>query len=151
MLYERMIAMKYSFKKICTSAIVLAVTVFTVTALAADDTSTYGFRKGKANHYGTGGEQTFVYSDSHHADTETLIESGIIDQATADKISEYMSEKHREISAIYDNMANMSAEERHKAFAEKSTSRKDGLEGLVEAGIITEEQSELIKNHTENQ
>ncbi len=142
--------MKYCFRKICGYAAVLAITVFTVSAFAADTTSEYGFRMGKANHYGTGGEQTFVYSAGHHADTEALVESDIIDQATADKISEYMSKKHEEISAVYADMENMSAEERHEAFAERKRERKGGLEELVDEGIITKEQSDSIKNYTES-
>ena len=106
--------------------------------------------KGKANHYGEGGEQSFVYSRSHHIDTESLIESGIIDQETADKISEYMSKKHEQISSVYDGMTNMSEEERHKAFAERKISRKDNLEELVNEGIITKEQSDSIKKYIEN-
>ena len=142
--------MKYNFKKICGYAVVLMITVFTVTAFAAGEGADYSYRKGKANHYGTGGEQTFVYSDSHHADTEALLDAGIIDQATADKISEYMSKKHEEISAIYDNMEDISPDERHNIFAQRKTSRKDGLEELVDEGIITKEQSDSIKNYTEN-
>ncbi len=143
--------MKNNIKKICGCAIVLAITIFTVTAFAASETDDYGFRKGKAEHYGTGGEQTFVYSKSHHADTEALIEAGIIDQETADKISEYMSKKHEEISAMYNDMEGMSPEERHNAFNERKSSRKDGLEGLVDDGIITEEQYDTIKNYAENE
>ncbi len=142
--------MKNNIKKICGCAIVLAITIFTVTAFAAGESDDYGFRKGKAEHYGTGGEQTFVYSKSHHADTEALIESGIIDQETADKISEYMSKKHEEISSMYNDMKNLSPEERHTAFDERKNSHKDGLEGLVDEGIITEEQYDNIKNYAEN-
>ncbi len=143
-------AMKYSIKKICGCAVILAITVFTAAAFAADETSDYSFRKGKAEHYGTGGEQTFVYSESHHADTEDLIEAGIIDQETAEKISEYMSKKHEEISAMYDDISTMSPQERHTAFAERKNERRNGLEGLVDEGIITKEQSDSIKNYTEN-
>ncbi len=137
--------MKCNIKKICGYAVVLAATVFTVTAFAAEDTADYGFRKGKAAHYGTGGEQTFVYSEKSHNDTESLVESGIIDQETADKISEYMSKKHEEISRIYDGMSDMSPTERHTAFAERKSSRGNGLEELVDAGIITQEQADMIK------
>lgn len=142
--------MKCNIKKMCGFAAVLTLTVFTVTVFAAGETSNYSFRKGKECHYGTGGEQTFVYSDSHHADTETLIDAGIIDQATADEISEYMSKKHEEISAIYDGMADMSPEERHTAFAQRKSSRKDGLDELVDEGIITKEQADSIKEYNEN-
>ena len=142
--------MKHGLKRLCGYVIALSTVVFTVTAFAADGTADYGFRKGKANHYGTGGEQTFVYSKSHHADTESLVESGIIDQETADRISDYMSEKHEEISSMYEDMADMSAEERHAAFAERKAARKDSLGELVEKGIITQEQSDSIKNYNEN-
>ncbi len=142
--------MKNNIKKIFGCVIVLTMVVCAATAFAADETSNYSFRKGKENHYGTGGEQTFVYSHSHHADTEALIEAGIIDQETANNISEYMSKKHEDIKAMYSDMANMSPEERHTAFEERKTSRGNGLDELVDKGIITKEQYDSIKEYTEN-
>ena len=160
-------------KKICAVLSAAAIVAAMGTAFAAEDeTADYGFRKGKANHYGTGGEQTFVYSqqtdaddesadfsyrqgkahrggaDKSHIDSEALVEAGIIDQAAADAISEYAAKKHEEISAVYENVAEMSPEERHAAFEERKAARADGLDELVGAGVITAEQAEAIRNYT---
>ncbi len=170
--------MNSKVKRICAvlSAAAMIAALSVCTAFAAEDpTADYGFRKGKLNHYGTGGEQTFVYSQQtdtedeaantdgysykqgkahrggteySHFDSETLVEAGIIDQATADAISEYASKKHEEISAVYENMDNLTPAERHTAFAERKASRADGVDELVEAGIITAEQADAIKNYT---
>ena len=160
-------------KKICAVLSAAAIVAAMGTAFAAEDeTADYGFRKGKANHYGTGGEQTFVYSqqtdaddesadfsyrqgkahrggaDKSHIDSEALVEAGIIDQAAADAISEYAAKKHEEISAVYENTDNMTPEERHAAFEERKAARTDGLDELVGAGVITAEQAEAIRNYT---
>ena len=163
-------------KKICAVLSAAAVVAAMGTAFAAEDeTADYGFRKGKANHYGTGGEQTFTYSqqtdaenesadtaefsyrqgkahrggeDKSHIDSEALVEAGIIDQATADAISEYAAKKHEEISAVYENTDGMTPEERHAAFEERKAARADGLDELVGAGVITAEQAEAIRNYT---
>ncbi len=51
-----------NIKKICAVLSAAAIIAAMGTAFAAEDeTADYSFRKGKANHYGTGGEQTFVY------------------------------------------------------------------------------------------
>lgn len=166
--------MNGKIKKICAAVSAAAVIAAMGTAFAADNTTEYGYMKGKANHYGTGGEQTFVYSqkadtedaseeavdysyrqgkahmggtDKAHYDSEDLVEAGIIDQATADAISEYAAKKHEDISAMYENTADMTPEERHAAFEERKAERKDGVEALTEAGIITAEQAEAIKNY----
>ncbi len=184
-------------KKLCAVLSAIALTASMGTAFAAESTEDYGYRQGKANIYGTGGEQTFVYdensadadygyrqgkaniygtggeqtfvydensadadygyrqgkahrggADSRHIDSGALVEAGIIDQATADAIAEYASKKHEDISALHENAANMTSEERKAAFEERKAQRKDGVDELVEAGIITEEQAEAIKNYT---
>ena len=165
--------MNGKIKKICAAVSAAAVIAAMGTVFAADNTADYGYLKGKANHYGTGGEQTFVYSQktdaeedtasadysyrqgkAHrggteygHYDSEALVEAGIIDQATADAISEYAAKKHEDISATYENTADMTPDERHAAFEERKASRKDGVDELVEAGVVTAEQAEAIKNY----
>lgn len=165
--------MNGKIKKVCAAISAAAIIVAMGTVFAAEETADYGYLKGKANHYGTGGEQTFVYTqkadaeddtasadysyrqgkahrggmDKAHYDSEDLVEAGIIDRATADAISEYAAKKHEEISAMYENTADMTPEERHAAFEERKTSRKDGVDELVEAGVITAEQAEAIKNY----
>ena len=164
--------MNGKIKTICAVISAAAIIAAMGTAFAAEDeTADYGYMKGKANHYGTGGEQTFVYSpkadaeddtasadysyrqgkahrggmDKAHYDSEDLVEAGIIDQATADAISEYAAKKHEEISAMYDDTADMAPDERHTAFEERKETRKNGVDELVEAGVITAEQAEAIK------
>ncbi len=164
--------MNGKIKKICAAVSAAAMIAAMGTVFAAEDETTdYGYLKGKANHYGTGGEQTFVYSqktdteddaasadysyrqgkahrggmDKARYDSEDLIEAGIIDQATADAISEYAAKKHEDISTMYENTADMTPEERHAAFEERKAERKDGVDELVEAGVITAEQAEAIK------
>ena len=165
--------MNGKIKKIC-AVVSAAAMIAAAGTVFAEETADYGYMKGKANHYGTGGEQTFVYSqtadaeddtasadysyrqgkahrggaDSRRIDSEALVEAGIIDQATADAIAEYASKKHEDISALHENAANMTPEERGAAFEERKAQRKDGADELVEAGIITEEQAEAIKNYT---
>ena len=162
---------KKIFAAVSAAAIIAAMgTVFA----AENETAAYGYLKGKANHYGTGGEQTFVYSqktdtddetentadysyrqgkahrggmDKAHYDSEDLVEAGIIDQATANAISEYAAKKHEDISAMYENTADMTPDERRAAFEERKAERKDGVDELVEAGVITAEQAEAIKNY----
>lgn len=169
--------MNGKIKKVCAAVSAAAVIAAMGTVFAAEETADYGYMKGKANHYGAGGEQTFVYSqktdadsdtaddtasadysyrkgkahrggtDKAHYDSEDLVEAGIIDQATADAISEYAAKKHEDISAMYENTADMTPEERHAAFEERKAERKDGVDELVEAGVITAEQAEAIKNY----
>lgn len=167
--------MNGKIKKICAAVSAAAMIAAMGTVFAAEEEATdYGYMKGKANHYGTGGEQTFVYTqkadaddetentadysyrqgkthrggtDKAHYDSENLVEAGIIDQATADAISEYAAKKHEDISAMYENTADMTPEERHAAFEERKASRKDGVDELVDAGVITAEQAEAIKNY----
>ncbi len=158
-------------KKVC-AAVSAAAVIASMGTVFAEETADYGYMKGKANHYGAGGEQTFVYSqkadtddetentadysyrqgkahrggmDKAHYDSEDLVEAGIIDQATADAISEYAAKKHEDISAMYENTADMTPDERHAAFEERKASRTDGVDELVEAGVITAEQAEAIK------
>ena len=164
--------MNGKIKKIC-AVVSAAAMIAAAGTVFAEETADYSYMKGKANHYGTGGEQTFVYSQkadtedntasadysykkgkAHrggteygHYDSDALVEAGIIDQATADAISEYAAKKHEDISATYENMSDMTPDERHAAFEERKASRKDGLDALVEAGIITADQAEAIKNY----
>ena len=169
--------MKGKIKVICAVLSAVAIIAAMGTAFAADDEpADYGFMKGKAHHYGAGGEQTFVYSPkddtdgetentgdygykrgkahrggerNNHFDTEALVEAGIIDQSTADAISEYAAKKHEEISAMHENMHDMAPQERREAFEEREAERKDGIDKLVEAGIITSEQADAIRNFKE--
>ena len=155
--------MKRIVSIICLAA--LLVSVLSMTAFA-EGSENYGFNKGKSENesrhsvYGQLGhtdEQVdrSGYVDSHvnsdaaisTLNTDALVESGIIDQETADKITSFAATKHTDISAIYDGLDSMTPAQRNEAFAARKkadATQGDTVTELVSAGIITQEQADAI-------
>lgn len=83
-------------------------------------------------------------------DVDALLEAGIIDQETADKIKEYATSKQEEFNATLEGFDEMTPEERTEAFAGFKDGRfkgscMDGLmDALVEAGVLTQEQADAV-------
>ncbi|MGN1019674.1 MAG: hypothetical protein ACI4O7_04810 [Aristaeellaceae bacterium] len=81
------------------------------------------------------------------SDAEAMLEAGVIDQDTLDRIVAYAAEKHADISSIYADVSGMTPQERNAAFAARKS--RDGDTGdtvaeLLEAGIITQAQADAI-------
>ena len=143
----------------------LLVSALSLTAFA-EGNANYGFNKGKAENesrhavfsqMGKTTEQVDKsnYVNSHvNADAaiatlnaEMLVEAGIIDQGTADKIAAYATSKHTDISAIYDGMDSMTPAQRSEAFADRKrtdSNKGDTVDDLLAAEIITQEQADAI-------
>ncbi|MBQ9009854.1 MAG: hypothetical protein IJ088_11070 [Clostridia bacterium] len=156
--------MKRIVSIICLAA--LLVSILSMTAFA-EGNADYGFNKGKAENesrhavYSQLGKTTEQvdksgYVDSHvnansttiaTLNAEALVEAGVIDQETAGKIAAYATQKHTNISAIYEGMDSMSPTARHDAFAaRKSTDSNlgDTVTELVTSEVITQEQADAI-------
>ena len=72
--------MNGKIKKICAAVSAAAIIAAMGTVFAAEDeTADYGYLKGKANHYGTDGEQTFVYSQKADTDSDTADDTASAD------------------------------------------------------------------------
>lgn len=88
-----------------------------------------------------------AYSDSQHLDANVLLEAGIIDQTTADKIAAYANDKHELIHEGYDGgLSDMTPEERHTFYGSRKedNAKGDSVEELLNAGVITQEQADSI-------
>ena len=155
--------MKRIVSIICMAA--LLVSVLSMTAFA-EGNENYGFNKGKSENearhavysqLGHTSEQVDKsgYVDSHvnsdaaiaTLNTDALVEAGIIDQETADKIAAFATAKHTDISGIYDGMDNMTPAQRNEAFAARKGADAgpgDTVAELVAAEIITQEQADAI-------
>lgn len=155
--------MKRIVSIICLAA--LLVSVLSMTAFA-EGNADYGFNKGKTENesrhavYSQLGKTTeqvdkssyvdsYVNADAAIAtlDTDALVEAGVIDQETADKIAAYATAKHTNISAVYDGMDSMSPTARHEASAARKSADSntgDTVADLVAAEIITQEQADAI-------
>lgn len=141
-----------------------------LTAFAAEsDAASYGYQKGQQqnmNRHSAYGElaslttdadrQSFfeqhdigggLYSDAAHLDADALVEAGLVDQDTADRIESYASEWHAQISGRYStDLAAMSPADRHTWYAGFAGEREtDSLDRLTLAGIISAEQAEAIR------
>ena len=155
--------MKRIVSILCLAA--LLVSVLSMTAFA-EGNENYGFNKGKTENesrhavYSQLGKTTEQvdksgYVDSHVSadaaiatlNTDALVEAGIIDQETADKIAAFATAKHTNISSIYEGMDSMSPTARHEAFAARKSadnSQGDTVAELLAAEIITQEQADAI-------
>ncbi len=79
-------------------------------------------------------------------DLTKLVESKVIDQATADKMTEYMQKKHEEMKADMEKVKAMTEEERKEYFESKKVKVKlDILSDMVDNGVITQTQADAIK------
>lgn len=76
-------------------------------------------------------------------DLSGLVEKNIIDQATADKIKAYRTEKAEEMKVNMEKVKNMTEAERTEYFKTQVT--KEPYADLVSAGIITQAQADQIK------
>lgn len=87
-----------------------------------------------------------AYSDAQHLDAEALVTAGVIDQATADAITAYASEKHDAIHSAYESKSDLTPDERHAFFdsLQKDDFDGDSVDELLDAGILTEEQAAAI-------
>ena len=78
---------------------------------------------------------------------DDLVTKGIIDQATADKVSEYQAKIEAERKTDMDKMKSMTEAECKAAFENTEKPQPiDQLAEMVNAGVITEAQAEAIKN-----
>lgn len=89
------------------------------------------------------------YGAAQHLDAEALVEAGIIDQTTADKIAAYGFAKHDDIHARYEGKAEMTPDQRQAMY---ESAEADGFDGdsvseLLNAGIITQEQADAINSY----
>lgn len=162
---------KFMFQSLLAVALVAGGTM-TAFAAETDDTNSYGYLTGQSQNssrhtqfeslagfttdaernaffeaQGIGGGQ---YSDSQHLDVEALIQAGIIDQATADNMKVYGSDKHDSIHNRYSgDTSSMTPEERHTLYAgyEKDGFDGDSVDELLSKGIITQEQADAIQEY----
>ncbi|MGL5437063.1 MAG: hypothetical protein ACRDBO_17085 [Lachnospiraceae bacterium] len=89
------------------------------------------------------------YSAAQHLDAEALVASGIIDQATADKIAAYGSTKHDAIHGRYEGKSEMTPDQRQAMY---ESAEADGFDGdsvseLLNVGVITQEQADEINSY----
>jgi|GEM_PF-6001233 len=86
--------------------------------------------------------------------TESLVSGGIITQEQADAISAYFEQKQAEKKEEMEKVKSMTDEERKAYFEslkEQKTQKEDLLSELVNAGIITQEQADAIKEQMKPQ
>ncbi|QGU94062.1 hypothetical protein GOM49_01950 [Clostridium bovifaecis] len=77
---------------------------------------------------------------------DTLVKSGKITQAQEDKIIEFMNKKEEARKTEMEKIKNMTEEERKAYFQEsKSKEKTDLLSELVAAGIINQEEADIVK------
>ena len=149
--------------------VVLSICALFACAAFAEGTEAYGFQKGQQendvrhavyeqleNHDAPFDKSG--YEDVHAnggamevtLDGTALVEAGVIDQETVDRIAAYAAEKHVDISAVYEGIAEMTPPQRAEAFESRKSS--DGAEGdevseLLTAGILTQEQADAIADY----
>jgi len=101
--------------------------------------------------HGRGGDAG-LFSKDIKASLDALVENDIISQATADKISTAFEGEQSERQAEMEKVKNMTDDERKAYFEEKKNSGEKPagmLEQLVDDGIITQEQSDKIKEYNQ--
>ena len=149
--------------------VILSICALFASAALAEGTEDYGYQKGQQendarhavyeqleNHDAPFDKSG--YADAHvdggameaTLDADALVEAGVIDQETADRIAAYAAEKHADVSAIYEGIADMTPQQRAEAF--ESRKSLDGTVGdevseLVTAGILTQEQADAIADY----
>lgn len=86
------------------------------------------------------------HMDGRHINFDSLIENNIVDQSTADKMSNFMKEHMAERQSEMEALKDMTDDERD-AFMETHKKEKiDILSEMLEAGIITTEQKTVIES-----
>jgi Tfp pilus assembly protein PilP len=79
-------------------------------------------------------------------DVSSLVTKGVIDQATADAITTYMTQKETDMKAEMDKVKSMTDTEKKAYFESKKSETKTNLsDELVSKGIITQDQATAIK------
>ncbi len=77
---------------------------------------------------------------------DELIAAGVIDQATADRLSEFMKQQAAERKAEMEKVKEMTAEERQAYMESRQNAGKAGcLSEAVAAGVITQAQADAIQ------
>ncbi|WP_099188800.1 hypothetical protein [Tepidibacter mesophilus] len=88
----------------------------------------------------------------HEERVNKLVEDGIITQDEADKWIKFSAEKMEERKAEMEKIKDMTAEERKAYFTENRKEKGEGLAELVEAGVISQDTADKIKEiHQDNQ
>lgn len=88
----------------------------------------------------------------HQERVDKLVEDGVITQDEADKWMEFSAEKAEERQVEMEKIKDMTAEERKEYFNENHKQKGEGLTELVEAGVISQDTADEIKeNHQNNQ
>ncbi|MDY3920452.1 MAG: hypothetical protein SOZ59_15905 [Candidatus Limivivens sp.] len=150
-------------KKIISSALITLLLCGSCLSVHAEqDTSSYGYLTGQQEsssrralfdgasgltsdeareaYFAANGIGGGEYTDTQHLDAEELLEAGVIEQETADRITAYVSGKVSSIQGRYvADIGSMSPEERNAYY---ESFRKDGSAGdtvaeLLGAGVIT--------------
>ncbi len=86
----------------------------------------------------------------HQERVDKLVEDGIITQDEADKWMEFSAEKSEERQAEMEKIKDMTAEERKAYFTENRKEKGEGLTELVEAGTISQDTADKIKENHQN-
>ncbi|CAH2212281.1 hypothetical protein [Tepidibacter aestuarii] len=86
----------------------------------------------------------------HEERVNKLVEDGIITQDEADKWMEFSAEKSEARQVEIEKIKDMTAEERKEYFNENPRQKGEGLTELVEAGIISQDTADKIKENHQN-
>lgn len=78
---------------------------------------------------------------------EKLVEAGVIDQETAEEISQYVSDQQAQRHTAYAEKSSMTNEERHSFYTGMHTDHAGPVEELLEAGMISQEQADAIEEY----
>ncbi|MEJ8554134.1 hypothetical protein [Tepidibacter sp. Z1-5] len=90
--------------------------------------------------------------EKHEDRVNKLVEDGIITQDEADKWIKFSAEKAEERQLEMGKIKDMTPEERKAYFTENHKQRGEGLTDIVEAGIISQDTADRIKEtHRNNQ
>lgn len=164
--------MKVKFGKVVMLLFSLAAVISfgTVTASATEtDTTSYGYLAGQAQNSSRHAQfesaasmttdaqreaffaaqgigEGSAYSTAEHLDAQELVEAGILDQATADRITAFSAQKHDTLQAKFAGKSEMTPEDRHSFYESFQDDGTDGdtVSELLNAGIITQEQADAI-------
>ncbi|MCD8216425.1 MAG: hypothetical protein LUC97_12450 [Clostridiales bacterium] len=108
-----------------------------------DDFEDDGKREAYFSENGVGDEEN-SHSEAN-PDSEELEKEGIIDAETEEVIKEYAHAKHERIHSSYENMGEMTAEERHTAHENRASERLDAVGSMERDGKITSEEAAKIR------
>jgi len=86
----------------------------------------------------------------HQERVDKLVEDGVITQDEADKWMEFSAEKTEERQAEMEKIKDMTPEERKVYFTENHKQKGEGLTELVEAGVISQDTANKIKENHQN-